>query len=217
MNNTMNINSFKKNVLLIAPLVVMLTVYLVLVPLVERYGPGRGMLYGYLFYWGFWCIIFPLWAVGLEGFKRMFTPSAKSVGKVGWLLLAIPVIIYPAFYLPEVWQQITLTVVLLSLLVALVNGTLEELLWRGTYVTAFPDNRFLGYLFPSVAFGVWHVAPYAALPEFEAAGAVMGIAGGTLFGLCWGWVAWKTGSIRLAAISHVLANFLAMAALNFMG
>ncbi len=108
---------------------------------------------------GFWCIIFPLWAVGWEGAKKMFALPAKSIGKLGWLLLALPVIIYPVFALPVIWQQIILTVVLLSLLVALVNGTLEELLWRGAYVTAFPENRFLSYLFPSVAFGVWHVAP----------------------------------------------------------
>ena len=32
-----------------------------------------------------------------------------------------------------------------------------------------------------------------------------------------GWVAWKSGSIRLAAGSHVLANFPGLAALSFMG
>ena len=215
MKNKINISNFKKNVLLIAPVVIMLTVYLVLSPLVERFGMS-GLFYGYFFYWGFWCIIFPLWAVGWEGLKKMFAVPAKSIAKFDWLLLALPVIIYPVFRLPEVWQQITLTVVLLSVPVALVNGTLEELLWRGTYITAFPENRFLGFLFPSVAFGVWHAAPYAAVFGFEAA-AIAGVVGGGFFGFCWGWVAWKTGSIRLAALSHVLSNFLAMAALNFMG
>jgi hypothetical protein len=155
--------------------------------------------------------------VGLEGFKKMFAPSAKNLGKMGWLLLALPVIIYPVYLLPEIWHELTITVVLLSLPVALVNGTLEELLWRGTYVTAFPGKLFPGYLFPSIAFGVWHVAPYAVIPEFSAAGAVMVTLGGTLFGLCWGWAAWKCGSIRLPVLSHVLANFLAMGAISFIG
>ena len=48
MNNTMSINSFKKNVLLVAPVVIMLTVYLVLSALVERFGMS-GLLYGYFF------------------------------------------------------------------------------------------------------------------------------------------------------------------------
>ncbi len=76
MNDKIKISSFKRNFLIIAPLVLMLTVYLVLTPPVERFGIARGLLYGYFFYWGFWCIIFPLWTVGLDGFKKMFAPSA---------------------------------------------------------------------------------------------------------------------------------------------
>jgi hypothetical protein len=217
MSDKIKTSGIKKTFLIMAPLVLMLTVYLVLTPLVDKFGLSRGLLYGYFFYWGFWCIIFPLWVVGLEGFKKMFAPSAKNLGKMGWLLLALPVIIYPVYLLPEIWHELTITVVLLSLPVALVNGTLEELLWRGTYVTAFPGKLFPGYLFPSIAFGVWHVAPYAVIPEFSAAGAVMVTLGGTLFGLCWGWAAWKCGSIRLPVLSHVLANFLAMGAISFIG
>jgi len=104
----MSINSFKKNVLLVAPVVIMLTVYLVLSALVERFGMS-GLLYGYFFYWGFWCIIFPLWTVGWEGFKKMFSAPGKPIARFDWLLLALPVIIYAGFRLPEVWPQITLT------------------------------------------------------------------------------------------------------------
>ena len=215
MNNSMCISNFKKNGLLIAPVVIMLTVYLVLSAMVERLGMS-GLFYGYIFYWGFWCIIFPLWTVGWEGFKKMFSAPGKSITKFDWLLLALPVIIYAGFRLPEVWPQITLTLVLLSVPVSLVNGTLEELLWRGTYITVFPENRFLGFLFPSVAFGLWHAAPYAAVFGFDAA-LIAGVVGGGFFGFCWGWVAWKTGSIRLVVLSHVLANFVSIAALNFLG
>jgi len=217
LNADIKVKNYKKYFLLAAPLVIMLTVYIVLTPLVQRFGTARGLLYGYLFYWGFWGIIFPLWTVGLKGFAKMFSATAENIGKAGWLLLGMPVIIYPAVSLPEIWPEITLTLVLLSIPLALINGTLEELLWRGTYITAFPEKLFPGYIFPAVAFGIWHVAPYAAMPDFGAEGAVIATIGGTLFGLCWGWAAWKSGSIRLAVISHILANFLALGALSFMG
>ena len=77
MNSKIKNSGSKKPFLIIAPLVLMLTVYLALTPLVDKFELARGLLYGYLFYWGFWCIIFPLWAVGLEGFKKVFAPSAK--------------------------------------------------------------------------------------------------------------------------------------------
>ncbi len=43
MNDKIKISSFKRNFLIIAPLVLMLTVYLMLTPLVERFGIARGL------------------------------------------------------------------------------------------------------------------------------------------------------------------------------
>jgi membrane protease YdiL (CAAX protease family) len=38
----------------------------------------------------------------------------------------------------------------------MVDGTLEEVLWRGVYVREFPRQIVLGYLYPSLGFAVWH-------------------------------------------------------------
>jgi len=209
-------SSSKVYIALLAPFLLMLTVYLVLTPLVDRFGIARGLLYGYIFYWGFWCVLFPLWMIGWNGIRRMFSAPRNGLGRLSWALLFLPVAAYPLYSLPEVWGEISIAVVLLSLPVAVTNGTLEELLWRGVYVKVFPGKLFLGYLFPSIAFGLWHIAPYAVMPDFGVEGAVLATIGGTLFGLCWGWAAWKTGSIRYSVLSHVVANFLAMGAIAFM-
>jgi hypothetical protein len=44
-----------------------------------------------------------------------------------------------------------------------------------------------------------------------------GIAGGILFGLCWGWVAWLTGSIRWVVVSRILVNVGFLSVVSFVG
>ncbi len=113
---------------LLVPFVLMLTVYLVLTPLVNRFGIARGLLYGYIFYWGFRCILLPLWMMGWNAFRRMFSAPRNGIDGLSWALLLLPVVAYPAYSLPEVWGEISIAVVLLSLPVAVTNRTLEEML-----------------------------------------------------------------------------------------
>jgi membrane protease YdiL (CAAX protease family) len=40
-----------------------------------------------------------------------------------------------------------------------VIGITEEVLWRGVYVTLFADNVWLNTIYPSLAFGLWHLCP----------------------------------------------------------
>ena len=47
--------------------------------------------------------------------------------------------------------------------VAVVNAAGEELLWRGLFVAAFPDDPVCGW--PAVGFTAWHLAPQAVLPS----------------------------------------------------
>jgi membrane protease YdiL (CAAX protease family) len=90
-------------------------------------------------------------------------------------------------------------------MVAAINGVLEELLWRGCYTGLFPDHAGWGVAWPSVWFAVWHVAPGSLLAGSEA---MRLVAGAALLGCAFGWVAWRTGSIRWTAASHVLAGLI---------
>jgi hypothetical protein len=45
-----------------------------------------------------------------------------------------------------------------------VNATGEELLWRGLFVAAFPEDPVWGWLWPAVGFTARHPAPQAVLP-----------------------------------------------------
>jgi membrane protease YdiL (CAAX protease family) len=90
---------------------------------------------------------------------------------------------------------------------ALLNGVLEETFWRGLFARVFRDDAVRGVLYPALVFALWHVS---LLPRWSVSAppvhsmlvflAALGI------GLMYGWVAWRTGSIRWTSVSHVLLN-----------
>jgi 2-dehydropantoate 2-reductase len=64
----------------------------------------------------------------------------------------------------QVWPHATPLVAARTLPVALIDGTLEEHLWRGALVRKFPTSLVLGCLWPGIGFGFWLLAPMAADP-----------------------------------------------------
>ena len=204
--------------LIVAPLLILVSVYVVVGFTIAQFGFDPGYLLGIAFYWVVWCIAFPLWAVGKRGLVAMFRGEggrSASPSVLGWVLLAIPVVFMLVAVLPQVWPHLTASFILLSILIGLVNGTLEEVLWRGTYLVAFPRNRWLGFLYPAIGFSLWHLAPYAQTADPTLFEYVMVMVGGLIFGLCWGYVAWRTRTIRWSVYSHIAANIASMAAITF--
>jgi len=74
-------------------------------------------------------------------------------------------------FLPRI-AAASIPVVLASVAVGVIIEVTEELLWRGVYVTLFADNVWLNTIYPSVAFGLWHLCPLSALPSRYPGGAV---------------------------------------------
>jgi membrane protease YdiL (CAAX protease family) len=90
---------------------------------------------------------------------------------------------------------------LILIFMAFANGILEEILWRGVYFTLFPDNIRWGFVWPTLWFALWHLAPGSVSVSFSP---WVLMAGAVVFGACWGWIAMKTDSIRWSALSHTL-------------
>lgn len=181
-------------------------------------GPARGYLAGFLFYWICWCFLLSLLAVGPDGLREMFEAPHPTFGKPNWLglflLLGPPLVMYVTRFPAEVMMA-SLKIITYSALFALANGTMEEVLWRGAYVTAFPDSWLWAYLYPSIWFGLWHLSPQVVypgeMPGGDIAFALMSIS----LGLVWGWVAKTTGSIRWTVVAHILLNFAVPAGRSF--
>ncbi len=205
--------------LILAPPLLLATTLLAFNSFVGLFGFHLGYLFGFLFKWLFWCLLVPLWIVGPQGLRRMLRATDPPVGRpqwLGWLLLTLPLVVAYGYAFPRVLPYATVGIVLLSAVIALVNGTLEEVFWRGTYVQVFPRQAFWGFVYPSIGFGLWHIAPQSVSQGMSNPGGTAAfVVVGMLFGLGWGWVAWRTGSIRWTVISHVLLDFAGLGALVY--
>lgn len=69
----------------------------------------------------------------------------------------------------------------------------------------------------ALGFGVWHYAPQSIFPNHYPGGSTSLVLFAAVLGLMWGWVAHRTGSIRLTAVSHVLLDFSGLSALLYLG
>lgn len=191
--------------LLAAPFVLLATTYGAYQGLVAWLGLKPGYLAGFLFYWLFWCFLFPLWLVGKAGLRTMFRagrPNFPQPVILSLLLLFLPLV--GGFFvmtLPRL-PHATFWVVVVSAVIALVNAVGEEILWRGTYLQLFANDRIRGSIYPTLMFGLWHLAPTSVVGNPWVI-----VTSATFVGLVYGWVAWRTGSIRWTTIFHVLTDF----------
>jgi membrane protease YdiL (CAAX protease family) len=193
--------------LLAAPPLVLVTETLAFSRLGRRLGPRWGYLGGFLVYWIGWGLLFPL-AVLPSGRRRgLFREPDSALGKPRWLglaaLLAPPALgLVGAF--PAAVREADLRTVLASVGIAAANATVEEVLWRGLFLEEFPDDAFKGWLYPSLGFGLWHLAPQTIFPSRSPGGRWSFVAVATAVGLLYGRLAWNTRSIRWTTLSHVL-------------
>jgi membrane protease YdiL (CAAX protease family) len=172
-----------------------------------------GYRLGFLFYWTLWCLLLPLLTVGPGELRQMFGAPQPRFGSPGWLgvvLLIGPVLSVLLTSFRSGIGSATLPVLIASVAHAVLNGTMEEVLWRGTYVSAFTTSWSWAVVYPSIWFGLWHLAPQAVNP-YTGPGGRLGFAVMSVFlGLAWGWVAKSSGSIRWTVVGHIVLNAAAL-------
>ncbi len=130
-------------------------------------GPAAGYLAGFVFYWLIWCLGVPLALLGRRGLIGLFTEERPLFGRANALpaallvstsLVTLVLCTLPALGTAD-WGPF-----LVHLPLTVLNGVLEEVLWRGLYVRAFPDNCWFGVLYPALGFAAWHLAPPGRSP-----------------------------------------------------
>jgi membrane protease YdiL (CAAX protease family) len=172
----------------------------------DRLGDHLGYVAGFGAYWAV-CTGLSVGLLGRRRVQRLFRDVSPRLGKpavVGaTLLLWPPIGAVATRFVPELGQATPVMVATIAA-VAVANATLEELLWRGVYITLWPENALLGWIWPAIGFGVWHMAPQVIHPSSMGAGVY--VASAVALGLSWGWVAWKTGSLRWVGVSHVFTD-----------
>jgi membrane protease YdiL (CAAX protease family) len=196
--------------LLAMPPVLIATTYVAFTELSAALGPRFGYLAGFLFYWTVWCGVFPLWLLGPQQLRDLFRDVRPRLGRpacVGSVALLLPPAVGFGLAFPAAIASATGVVVLLSAVLAGGNAIAEEVLWRGCYARIFPGQRLLGYIYPTLGFALWHVSPQVIFPNSRPGGAVSFVVAAGIWGLCYGWVAWRTRSIRWTTVSHALLDF----------
>ena len=175
----------------------------------KRLGKEPGYLSGFIFYWTVWCVIVPLAYMGRDGFRSLLSDITPLLSRPNWLaaVLFITITLVTLVMYGREFIQAPLTLILIALPIATINGICEELLWRGLYVRAFPDNVWLAIFFPAIGFALWHLAPIQVFSDGNKFAFVLS----TFFlGLAYGWIAYKTGSAKWTAISHSLNGVIAL-------
>lgn len=171
-------------------------------------GDDLGLLVGFGCYWA-WCWAVPLAWWGPGGVRRLLAGGRPLFTRANGLLVAILAATVVGalwgYFLPGL-ARVSPWVMLFAP-VAILNGTSEELLWRGVYVEAFGRRAFWAWVFPSFGFALSHLSPQLVA---VAEGGLVPFLGSTLLlGLAYGWVAFRTGSARWTALAHGLIGLLA--------
>jgi membrane protease YdiL (CAAX protease family) len=172
----------------------------------DRFGQRAGYLVGFGVYWAV-CGALSVAVLDRHGVRRLFRDArprlARPAGLGAVLLLWPPAGAIATRLIPDLGDA-TSGMVATAVAVGLVNATLEEVFWRGVYVTLWPRNPWLGWVWPAIGFGAWHLAPQVIHPS--ALGPLVYVVSATALGLSWGWVAWRTGSLRWVTVSHVFTD-----------
>ncbi len=204
--------------LILAPPLILLSTFWIFPLFVRLWGVKRGYLAAFVFYWLGWGVLFPLAVLAGKGLPNLFAgfpaPTARLT-LLSFFLLVLPPLLAGVTAFRMNLSRVTPAVLYLSAGLALVNGTLEEVLWRGTYLTVFPDRWVWGFLYPALGFAVWHLAPQRVRPSKMPGGVGAFLLGALFLGLCWGGVAWQTHSILFTIPSHVLTDFLGLGGLIY--
>jgi CAAX protease family protein len=186
--------------------------------LTTRFGFPAGYLTAFAVYWIGWCFIVPTGILRTRAVLALFGRSRVPFAELGaatQLLLWWPLVFPLAFaFLPRIGST-RFVIVAVSAALGVVTGVSEELLWRGVYVTAFPNQLSLNTVYPSIAFGVWHLCPLSALPARYPGGAVSFTAYSVALGLSYACCARRTGSIRWCTVSHCIHDALGLGAFAY--
>jgi membrane protease YdiL (CAAX protease family) len=194
---------------IILPFILIPSAAFVFTALAKWLGKEKGYLLGFLFYWTVWCLLVPLLLLGAQGFPSIFLDVTPLLSRPNWLVAAlwafitlITILMYSKDFL-----RAPLTLILIAIPAATINGFCEEILWRGLYVKTFPENIWMAILFPAIGFALWHLAPQQIFSEGNKFVFILS----TFFlGLAYGFIAYHTGSVKWTVISHGFNGVLAL-------
>lgn len=199
----------------VMPLFALLTTYAVLQSARSLFAPRAAYGMGLLFYWVVWCLLLPIAIVGPRGVAGMFGRSRRELRLREIVLFVLPPVIGFSTFFPLLLWMGNPRIYAAAAAIAIVNGTVEEILWRGLYLEVFGNRVWGGVIYPAIAFGLWHVAPVAARWTLSPWLVLLVALSAALVGLGYGLIVRRTRSVRWTVLSHILMNFAGLGVLTY--
>ena len=204
-----------KGTLLISSLILLPFTFLLFQLTTLLLGPKWGYVTGFLGYWGY-CLA-TAWRVsnGDWNYFKSLWDRQRRHKYATWIGLAA---FLPAFgvffvsFLPNV-ANLSASAGALLIFIALLNGFIEELYWRGLYLLEYPNDARMGFVISWLLFGAWHISLWFARGILYKDGFLALVGGAYGLGLLWTWVARSNGNLRAVIPAHILANLFAFSAL----
>eukprot|EP00884_Botryococcus_braunii_P005560 jgi/Botrbrau1/15004/Bobra.0018s0103.1 len=204
-------------VAVLLPLALFATTYAAFQAGVSRLGVLEGYLAAFVFYWAFWCLGVPLVLLGPSGVVGLFTrtPTLSTHHRRRRTPLTKTLAVFGMVWAPAIFAFVTIfpktisrdaRTLAFSLALSLVNGIAEEVLWRGLFLRLLPAKSPLSWVFTTVAYGAWHLAPCAIFPDAGPGGNVGLVLAASGIGALWGIAAHLNGTILASSLAHVALN-----------
>ncbi|NOU18438.1 MAG: CPBP family intramembrane metalloprotease [Bacteroidales bacterium] len=162
----------------------------------------------------YWIIIssFTLYYLGFQGILELYKVN-KSKTQLWGLIAFIPVIgTFFVSFIPS-FPQLRVSLMILTISTGIINGTCEELFWRGLTLKTEFKNKYIVIVASTIGFGLWHLT-LATISGLKFQGGIGALVGGAFFmGILWQFVATKTNNIFLVTLAHILVNIFAFSTL----
>jgi membrane protease YdiL (CAAX protease family) len=199
-----------KIIAILLPIALLITTGLAFYLLSKRFGSKRGYFLGFLFYWIVWCLFVPTIFLTRQEFKSLFEFNVYKFTEerfINLLCLIIPLLFAYVYAFPKALKSTTFKIILLSMALALVNATMEELLWRGFYLKLLGSDKWLYVLTSSFGFGIWHFTPQLVFPNKAPGGQFSFVVFAIILGIFFSIVVFNTKSILMVSICHIAFDF----------
>jgi membrane protease YdiL (CAAX protease family) len=205
----------KKRTLLVSSFILLPFVFVLFQITSRIFEPKWGFIIGFLGYWSY-CLL-TAWLISgsnLNYLKNMWYQKweNKNSKLIGIVLAIVVIACFFIGFVPDV-AKLTVSTGALVLIMAVLNGPIEELYWRGLYLLEYRDNTRIGFIVSVFLFGTWHFSLWFAKGMIYKEGIVPVVIVPYGLGLLWAWSARSNGNIRATVLTHILINIFAFTSL----
>ncbi|MGB3335917.1 MAG: CPBP family intramembrane glutamic endopeptidase [Devosia sp.] len=197
----------RPQIALVLHALVLIAALIFIVPaLTEKLGGPQGYLLSLCVYWLGFCL--PVVFFHVRGRRGPLLFSEKLAWRDWWIpgLLLLQVGIVALLNFVPNTALLTTQAAMLAGLIGIINGPLEEIAWRGGFMTRFTARPGLGLTLGWLLYTAWHLPLLLSHGIVFDGGWLALVGGAAALGLLWSWIAWRTGSVFWTAIAHALTN-----------